>query len=182
MGGRVPVGRPMRNVSNGGPPVGPLTVILWLALTGGRPQPANVHWAASVPLWTSVSPGGKVIDAGPAPAWASPPPAARLGALPPIPRETPNAESGPRELPKLLVRQTDEILPPGPRLVTTSAAETPFAAGTGLIRHAVCVDQTQPCPSRQANTGSPPGPSMFAVDVEESGPIRPPARLGAPSR
>lgn len=78
--------------------MGPLTVFLWVALTGGRPQPAEVGWAASVPLWRGLSPTGEVIDAGPAPAWASPPPAARLGTLPSLPHISTTVPH-PRELP-----------------------------------------------------------------------------------
>src|SRR3954468_15189370 len=106
----------MRMVPNGGPPVGPLTVFVWVALAGPKPPPGDVSWTASVPLWTSLSPAGKVVAAGPA-SWASPPPAARLGPPPPPTPLPPGERRGP---------------PPGP---PPGAPAAPDAAPAGVARN-----------------------------------------------
>ena len=117
----------MRRVPNGGPPVGLVAVFLCLALAGDRPRPADVSWAAGVPLWTSLSPAGKVIDAGPMATWASPPPAARLGPKPEpvaldggaVPRTLPDALADPSPAPRRTVRPagaTTTIPAPAARL------------------------------------------------------------------
>ena len=77
--------------------------MICLALAGDRPKAADVSWTAGVPLWTSLSPTGKVIDAGPIANWASPPPAARLGTRP---EPLAAGPGGPRELPETLFGTT----------------------------------------------------------------------------
>src|SRR5262245_60096959 len=86
--------------------VGPPWVILWAVLTVGLPRGADVTWTAGVPLWTSLSPAGNVMDAGPLAGWVSPPMAARLG--------TPQFASEPRDLSEVRADPTGQALPPAP--------------------------------------------------------------------
>ena len=71
-----------------------------LALDGHRT--ADVSWNAGVPLWTALSPTGKVVDAGPFSDWTGPPVAARLGSIVEPSRSAPEPLPRPRELPEAL--------------------------------------------------------------------------------
>jgi hypothetical protein len=158
--------------------VGPLTAIVWIALTAGRPQAAAVNWTATVPLWTSLSPTGKVIGASAGPNWSSPPPAARLGALPPMPPEV-DAAPGPRELPAL---ESGPILPrgtPSARLPVSPPNPVPRRLVPEPVSLPLAFQATQPRPRRQP---IPPGVERFIIPTGGMADRMPAARLGAPSR
>jgi hypothetical protein len=128
-----------------------LITLVWMALVA-RPHPAEASWSASVPLWMSLSPAGKIVDAGPGPPWMSTPPAARLGApqesLPTNSTELPP----PRELPDVVSESKGPTLPP-PRTVSTFATE-PSQARLNL----------SPVP--------PGGPPPLAVQATQRTPVR----------
>jgi len=128
-------------------------VLVAVELAGLRPKPADLSWSASVPLWTSLSPNGKVVGAGPAATWASPAPAARLGPIIGSEPATGGALPPPRELPDVVTDSVETILPPGvpiSQLITT----TPSAA---------------PVPPRPEFPGPPP----LAVQATRRSPGRP---------
>ena len=175
----------MRRVSNGGPPVGPLTVILGVALTAGRPHPAEVAWTPSVPLWTSLSPSGKIINAGPGPTWGSPPPAARLGPLPQLPEPVAAAPPRPRELPHLFADTANPMLPPGTpasRLVMTTPSVPLIPAHPDVVSPPLAAQAAQPRPIRSVSNASPAGSRFIPVRAVEAGSATPAARLAAPAR
>lgn len=160
--------------------MGPLSVIVWIALTAGRPQPADVTWTATVPLWTSLSPGGKVIDAGPGPNWAGPPPAARLGSLPAMPPEVESAPK-PRELPALRSEPVGAVLPPGtpaPQLSMTSPNLVAVAAVPEPVSPPLVAQATQRRPIHSAGDLSSFG--TLAAPAGRPNDALPAARLAAP--
>jgi hypothetical protein len=164
----------MRKVPNGGPPVGPLAVFVWVALAGPKPPPADVCWTASVPLWTSLSPAGKVVAAGPA-RWASPPPAARLG-TPPMPQ--------PRELPETL-SAASAILPPGspaPQLVISSPTVPALPPRPEGVSPPLVAQATQRRPIRPAGDDYAHARPFVPAPVRKPSPEPPAARLTLPIR
>jgi hypothetical protein len=147
--------------------VGHLIALAWIALAAARPHPAEASWSAAVPMWTSLSSGGKVIAAGPAAVWTSPPPAARLGTLlEPIPPALPVLPQ-PRELPEVVTEESDPtgpILPPG--MPISQLSPVPAVAFPALT------------------TPEPTGPQPLAVQATRRSPGRPTevpaARLSVP--
>jgi hypothetical protein len=102
------------------------SLLVSMALAGPRPHPADVSWAATVPLWTNLSPAGKVIGAGPAAVWNSPPPAARLGCPQVVP------PPGPTELPVTVTEQplvVPQLLPPGTAVSRFASDLLPVSGG-----------------------------------------------------
>jgi hypothetical protein len=94
-------------------------VICWIAIlvAAMTAQPAradDLTWGASVELWKSLSAKGEVLDAGPAPTWLSPPPAATLGKKLELPRPAPVGTPRPQPLPETLTSEKGPTLPPPP--------------------------------------------------------------------
>jgi hypothetical protein len=82
--------------------IGTALIVLMLAASAACAE--DVNWSASVSLWRSLAPNGQLMDAGPAPDWASPPPAARLGSPIELLRPAPIGTPRPNPLP-------DDLLP-----------------------------------------------------------------------
>ena len=126
--------------------MGPHFAIFWIMLASGGPRPADVSWTAGVPLWTSLSPAGKVVDAGPFAQWASPPPAARsLPEMPP-PAPEPLPLPQPRELPETVDPTIGPLLPPGvpaAQLIITSPTVPPIPPKPEPISPPIAVQATQ---------------------------------------
>lgn len=161
--------------------MGLLSVIVWIALAAGRPQPAEVNWTSSVPLWTSLSAGGRVIDAGPGPKWASPPPAARLGALPAIKAE-PELAPPPRELPPPVVEPAGPMLPaglPAPQLIISPPNLVPIPERPEPVSPPIVAQATQRRPEKRVQSAPPDGLVVPAGQAIDRGPA---ARLGIPAR
>jgi hypothetical protein len=94
-------------------------VIFWIAIlvaaiTAKPAHAADLTWRASVQLWKGLSSTGEVVDAGPAPTWLSPPPAAMLGKKLELPRPAPVGTPRPQPLPETLTGQKGPTLPPPP--------------------------------------------------------------------
>jgi hypothetical protein len=99
--------------------------IVAIVMMNAAASAGDVTWNASVPLWKSLSAKGELMEAGPAPAWLSPPPPARLGVPP---RPAPTGTPRPRELPETLVGEQGPTLPPPPSTVRpVHANEKPAA-------------------------------------------------------
>lgn len=95
---------------------GDSAVIFWIAILVAAQIAKSAHggdvaWAASVQLWKSLSSKGLVVDAGPAPSWLSPPPAAKLGTKLEVPRPAPIGTPRPQPLPETLITEKGPSLP-----------------------------------------------------------------------
>lgn len=75
----------------------------------GTASADDVTWNAAVPLWKSLGANGKVVGAGPAPAWLGEKPVATLGAPE---RAAPEGLPRPRELPDVLTASGPALAPP----------------------------------------------------------------------
>jgi hypothetical protein len=96
----------------GGYAVNTWIAIFGAVLTAGMAHADDVTWGASVQLWKSMSPKGELLDAGPAPTWLSPPPAATLGRILDLPRSAPMGTPRPQPLPETLITEKGPSLPP----------------------------------------------------------------------
>jgi hypothetical protein len=107
----------------------------------------DVSWTSSVSLWKSLTPNGQLVDAGPAPSWGSPPPAATIGRLPPMPRPAPEGTPRPRALPEDLVQ-------PGPSLPPFEVATTPGEPPAPQVNELFAADRPASATSQIKQTRS----------------------------
>jgi hypothetical protein len=91
-----------------------LFAAIGILATVGTAGADDVTWNAAVPLWKSLGANGKVVGAGPAPAWLSEKPVASLGSPE---RAAPEGLPRPLELPEVLTAS-------GPALPPTLPAAT----------------------------------------------------------
>ena len=160
--------------------MGPHLAIVWIVLASGLPRGADVSWTAGGPLWTSLSPAGKVVDAGPVAAWASPPPAARLASPAPAPPPLP----APHELPEVLGDPAGPVLPPATpvsQLIITSPTPMPLPSRPEPVSPPIAVQAThaRTRPIRPAGDRYSPGKAFVPVRAADDGPA---ARLAPPTR
>jgi hypothetical protein len=160
--------------------VGPQFAIFCILLALDGHHPVEVSWNAGVPLWTALSPAGKVVDAGPFADWAGPPVAARIGALVEPARAAPEPLPRPRELPEALDLVVGPMLPPGvplTQLTITPPTQPGLTPRPESASPPIAVQATQRRVIRTASESKPAVPGQIATPDAV-----PSARLVLPKR